>query len=145
MDPMLPQDQPAPKREPASRNILSLLQTQFSVSEVLASAEDLQAALPSIIASICINLEWELGAFWQYATTRPVLVCTNISAADEALGRFIAESRKNELVAGEGLPGRVFASSEPEWIVDIRSEDKNTLSGSPTPATNSFFLDSAMN
>ena len=120
---MSPQDQPASQRETASQNILSLLRTQFAVSEVLASADDLQAALPSIIAAICINLEWELGAFWQYATTRPVLVCTNISAADEALGRFIAESRKNELVAGEGLPGRVFASSEPEWIVDIRSED----------------------
>src|SRR5215470_2346458 len=123
MDPMSPQDQPASQRETASQNILSLLRTQFAVSEVLASADDLQAALPSIIAAICINLEWELGAFWQYATTRPVLVCTNISAADEALGRFIAESRKNEVVAGEGLPGRVFASSEPEWIVDIRSED----------------------
>src|SRR5215469_3737927 len=123
MDPMSPQDQPASQRETASQNILSLLRTQFAVSEVLASADDLQAALPSIIAAICINLEWELGAFWQYATTRPVLVCTNISAADEALGRFIAESRKNELVAGEGLPGRVFASSEPAWIVDIRSED----------------------
>jgi len=120
---MSPQDQPASQRETASQNILSLLRTQFAVSEVLASADDLQAALPSIIAAICINLEWELGAFWQYATTRPVLVCTNISAADEALGRLIAESRKNEVVAGEGLPGRVFASSEPEWIVDIRSED----------------------
>jgi len=120
---MVPQDQPARQRETASRNILSLLRTQFAVSEVLASADDLQAALPSIIASICINLEWELGAFWQYETARPVLVCTNISAADEALGRFIAESRKNELLAGEGLPGRVFASSEPEWIVDIRSDN----------------------
>lgn len=129
MGPKVPQDQPPRKRETASRNILSLLQTQFAVSEVLASAEDLQAALPSIIASICINLEWELGAFWQYANTRPVLMCTNISAADEALGRFIAESRKNELLAGEGLPGRVFAKSEPEWIVDIRS-DKEFLGAS---------------
>src|SRR5215467_6580906 len=123
MGPKVPQDQPFPNRETDNRNVLLLLQTEFGVSEVLASAEDLQAALPSIIASICINLGWELGAFWQYASTRPVLTCTNISAADEALGRLIAESRKNELLAGEGLPGRVFATSEPEWIVDIRSED----------------------
>src|SRR5215469_1065496 len=122
MDPMLPQDQPARQRETASRNVLSLLRTQFAVSKVLASSDDLQAALPSIIASICINLEWELGAFWQYATTRPVLLCTNISAADEGLGKFIAESRKNELLPGEGLPGRVFARSQAEWIADIRSD-----------------------
>jgi PAS domain S-box-containing protein len=109
--------------------VLPLLQTQCAVSRVLASAEELQAVLPSIIASVCINLGWELGAFWQYATTRPVLMCTNISAADEALGRLIAESRKNELLAGEGLPGRVFATSQPEWIADIK-DDKEFLRGS---------------
>lgn len=117
-----PQDRPPRKREAASRNILPLLQTQCAVSKVLAAAEDLQAALPSIIASVCINLGWELGAFWQYAATRPVLMCTNISAADEALGQMIAESRKNELVAGEGLPGRVFATSQPEWIANIKRD-----------------------
>jgi PAS domain S-box-containing protein len=124
MDPQVPQGQPLRKREADAPNVLPLLQTQFAVSKVLASAEDLQSALPSIIASICINLGWELGAFWQYASTRPVLMCTNISAADEALGRFIAESRKNELVAGEDLPGRVFANSQAEWIADI-NEDRD--------------------
>jgi PAS domain S-box-containing protein len=101
-----------------------LLQIQFATSKVLASAEDLQAALPSVIASICLNLGWEMGAFWQHASNRPVLVCTHISAADKALGTFIAESRKNELLPGEGLPGRVFATSEPEWIANIH-EDKD--------------------
>lgn len=124
MDSQAPQGQPLRKREATPRDVLPLLQTQFAVSKVLAAAEDLQSSLPSIIASICINLGWELGAFWQYAATRPVLMCTNISAVDEALGRFIAESRKNELLAGEGLPGRVFASSQPEWIANI-SEEKN--------------------
>jgi PAS domain S-box-containing protein len=125
----VPQDRPRRKREAGSRNVLPLLQTQCAVSRVLASAEDLQGALPSIIASICINLGWELGAFWQYAATRPVLMCTNISAADESVGQMIAESRKNELLAGEGLPGRVFAASQPEWIADIH-QDKDFLRGS---------------
>ncbi len=108
--------------------MLPLLQTQCAVSKILSCAEDLSSALPSIIASVCINLGWELGAFWQYASTRPVLTCTNISAADEALGRLIAESRKNELLAGEGLPGRVFTTSQPEWILDI-SQDKDFQHG----------------
>lgn len=124
-----PQDRPPKKRETTARNVLPLLKTQCAVSKVLSSVDDLSAALPSIIASVCINLGWELGAFWQYAATRPVLTCTNISAADESLGRLIAGSRKNELLAGEGLPGRVFASSQPEWIVDI-SQDKDFQQGS---------------
>lgn len=124
-----PQDRPPRKREAGTRNALPLLQTQCAVSKVLSSAEDLQAALPSMIASVCINLGWELGAFWQYASSRPVLICTNISAADESLGRLIADSRKNELLAGEGLPGRVFATSRAEWILDI-TQDKDFQHGS---------------
>lgn len=111
------------KGQAGRKNVLALLQTQFAVSKVLAAADDLPSALPSIIASVCLNLGWELGAFWQYATTRPVLMCTHISAANEALGTFMAESRKNELLAGEALPGRVFATSQPAWIPDL-SEDE---------------------
>lgn len=111
------------KGQAGRKNVLALLQTQFAVSKVLAAADDLPSALPSIIASVCLNLGWELGAFWQYAPTRPVLTCTHISAANTALGTFIAESRKNELLAGEGLPGRVFATSEPAWIADLNEDD----------------------
>ena len=124
MKPRGSQGRPFRREERASRSLLPLLQIQFATSKVLASAEDLQSALPSVIASICLNLGWELGAFWQHAATRPVLTCTHISAADTALGTFIAESRKNELLPGEGLPGRVFATSEPEWIANIH-EDKD--------------------
>ena len=114
---------PFRKGEATSRTMLPLLQTHFAVSKVLASADDLSSVLPTIIASICINLGWELGAFWQYASNRPVLVCTHISAANQELGTFIAESRKNELLAGEGLPGKVFATSEAAWIADLTEDE----------------------
>src|SRR5205807_1995082 len=115
---------PLRKGQATSRTMLPLLQTHFAVSKVLASADDLTSVVPTIIASICINLGWEVGAFWQYTTNRPVLICTHISAANEALGTFIAESRKNELMAGEGLPGKVFSTSEAAWIPDL-SDDEN--------------------
>ena len=124
MKPRGPHERPFRRTERPSRSLLPLLQIQFATSKVLASSEDLQDALPSVIASICLNLGWELGAFWQHASNRPVLTCTHISAADTTLGTFIAESRKNELLPGEGLPGRVFASSQPEWIANIH-EDKD--------------------
>ena len=121
---------PIRKGQAASGTILPLLQAHFAVSKVLASADDLSSVLPTIIASICINLGWEVGAFWQYTTNRPVLICTHISAANEALGTFIAESRKNELLAGEGLPGKVFSTSEPAWIPDLNDDEnfqRNTI------------------
>ncbi|HWZ46267.1 MAG TPA: PAS domain S-box protein [Candidatus Saccharimonadales bacterium] len=117
-----PHGRPFRRVDRSARGLLPLLQIQYAASKVLASAENLEAALPSMIASICLNLGWELGAFWRHASNRPVLICTHISAADKALGTFIAESRKNELLPGEGLPGRVFAGSAPEWIANIHED-----------------------
>ncbi|HLJ89044.1 MAG TPA: PAS domain S-box protein [Candidatus Angelobacter sp.] len=124
MAPKGPHGRSSRKGETGLPNVLPLLKTQFAVSKLLASTDDLSASLPTILASICINLGWELGAFWQYATSRPVLVCTNISAVDETLGTFIAQARKNELLPGEGLPGRVFATSEPAWVQDLTQEEE---------------------
>src|SRR5205807_7433631 len=123
MVPKGPHRQPSRKGETASRNVLPLLKAQYAVSKVLATADDLSSALPQIIASICLNLGWELGAYWQYAANQPVLRCTHISAAEESLGTFIATSRENEMLPGEGLPGRVFSTSEPSWIPDLQSDE----------------------
>jgi PAS domain S-box-containing protein len=123
MVPKGPHRQPSRKGETGSQNVLPLLKAQYAVSKVLAAADDLDSALAQIIASICMNLGWELGAYWQYAPNQPVLRCTHISAAEESLGTFIAASRENEILPGEGLPGRVFSTSEPSWIPDLQNDE----------------------
>ena len=123
MVPKGPHRQPSRKGETGSNNVLPLLKAQYAVSKVLAAAEDLDSALAQIIASICLNLGWELGAYWQYAPNQPVLRCTHISAAEESLGTFIAASRENEMLPGEGLPGRVFSTSQPAWIPDLQNDE----------------------
>src|SRR5438128_4568593 len=102
MVPKGPHRQPSRKGETGSQNVLPLLKAQYAVSKGLAAAEDLDSALDQIIASICMNLGWELGAYWQSAPNQPVLRFTHISAAAEALGKFIATSCQNEILAGEG-------------------------------------------
>ena len=134
MVPKGPHRQPSRKGETASRNVLPLLKAQYAVSKVLATADDLSSALPQIIASICLNLGWELGAYWQYAANQPVLRCTHISAAEESLGTFIATSRENEMLPGEGLPGRVFSTSEPSWIPDLQSDENFARSAAAVEA-----------
>jgi PAS domain S-box-containing protein len=123
MVPSGPHRQPSRKGETGANNVLPLLKAQYAVSKVLAAAEDLDSALAQIIASICLNLGWELGAYWQYAPNQPVLRCTHISAAEESLGTFIASSRENEMLPGEGLPGRVFSTSAPSWIPDLQNDE----------------------
>ncbi|HEV2961059.1 MAG TPA: PAS domain S-box protein [Candidatus Angelobacter sp.] len=134
MVPKGPHRQPSRKGETGANNVLPLLKAQYAVSKVLAAADDLDSALAQIIASICMNLGWELGAYWQYAPNQPVLRCTHISAAQESLGTFIAASRENEILPGEGLPGRVFSTSEPSWIPDLQSDQNFTRSAAAQKA-----------
>ncbi len=124
-----PHRQPSRKGETPASNILPLLKAQSMVSKILASADDLDSALAQIIAIICMNLGWELGAYWQYAPNQPVLRCTHISAVAQSLGTLIASSRKNEILPGEGLPGRVFSTSAPAWITDLQKDESFVQNG----------------
>lgn len=134
MAPKGPHRQPSRKGETPAANILPLLKAQYAVSKVLAAADDLDSALAQIIASICINLGWELGAYWQYAPNQPVLCCTHISAVEQSLGTLIASSRENQILPGEGLPGRVFSSSEPAWTNDLQKDERFARNGTAQKA-----------
>lgn len=134
MAPKGPNRQPSRKGETPASNILPLLKAQIMVSKVLASADDLDSALAQIIAMICMNLGWELGAYWQYAPNQPVLRCTHISAVAQSLGTLIASSRENEILPGEGLPGRVFSTSTPAWITDLKKDERFARNGAAQQA-----------
>src|SRR5437016_7795517 len=129
-----PNRQPSRKGEAPASSLLPLLKAQSMVSKILASAEDLDSALAQIIAIICMNLGWELGAYWQYAPHQPVLRCTHISAVAQSLGTLIASSRENEILPGEGLPGRVFSTSQPAWINDLQKDERFARNGAAQQA-----------
>jgi PAS domain S-box-containing protein len=97
------------------------LAAQHAVTRVLAEAETLAAASPKILQTICECLGWELGVIWEVDGAAKVLRVVDVwhlpqaglTAAFETLTREIA------LASGIGLPGRVWASSDPHWIEDV--------------------------
>jgi PAS domain S-box-containing protein len=107
------------KRDKESRR---LLRAQAAIAEIFAQSPDLEAAAKGALRAMCEALEWGAGAFW-VEDNGGVLHCRAIyhgaGEAAEALGReWLALS----LAPGQGLPGRVRASGQPEWVADAEDD-----------------------
>ena len=112
---------------PSHRSTSARILAQF-----LPAPPNLVTALNSLLNLVCINTTWEYGEAWIPATTSPVLelssawsVATNLNMERAtAWMQFQICSQAFVLGRGEGLPGRVWKSRQPEWLEDasVRSE-----------------------
>ena len=96
----------------------------YTVTQLLAESETLDAAMPQIIQTICENLGWDCGACWQWDRKDQLLLCTESwSVAATEVGEFVALSSQHRFTPGSvGLIRRVWATSEPIWIADLSEE-----------------------
>ncbi|ARV60345.1 hypothetical protein BZZ01_18460 [Nostocales cyanobacterium HT-58-2] len=98
---------------------------QYAVSRVLAEAKTVGDAMPAILQSLCESLGWQLGIFWGLEHQSNLLYYTNhwhIPSLD--VKEFTEVKQRITFALGEGLPGCVWASGQPTWIVDL-IEDEN--------------------
>ncbi|MGN6167797.1 MAG: PAS domain S-box protein [Solirubrobacteraceae bacterium] len=71
------------------------------------------------------SLGWDFGAWWEVAPDGSKLLCIETWRSSSLRDRaFELLSRQTVFGLGEGLPGRVCATGEPSWIVDV-AEDLN--------------------
>ena len=68
------------------------------------------------------SLGWELGAVWEAGHGDERLRCIRTWHAGEGAPEFQALNERITLLPGEGLPGRVFESGEPVWMIDAPEE-----------------------
>jgi PAS domain S-box-containing protein len=94
-----------------------LLTTEHAVARVLAEVGDERTAYPRLLAAIGETLGWDAGAVWTGSDGD--LRCVETWQAPE---EFDDTCRSLTLAPGEGLPGRVWASGEPAWIVDLGAD-----------------------
>jgi PAS domain S-box-containing protein len=95
-----------------------LLAAEHAVAHVLAEVTDEASAYPLLLASIGESLGWDVGAVWT-ADDDGALQCIETWRGPEP---FANSSRDTSLALGEGLPGRVWTSGAPAWIVDLASD-----------------------
>ncbi|MGH8470955.1 MAG: GAF domain-containing protein, partial [Gammaproteobacteria bacterium] len=98
---------------------------QHAATRVLAESETLGRAMPAILKAICESLGWHWSGLWTIDREKEVLRCGDIwHAATVQLADFSAMSQGMTFAPGVGLPGRVWASGQSAWILDVQ-EDPN--------------------
>ncbi len=98
---------------------------ELAVARTLADAVHPNETYGSVLAQIGTALDWPLGAVWEVLPHGEALRCVAIwETSVEDVREFRRLSERITLARGEGLPGRVWDTGEPAWIVDV-SEDEN--------------------
>ncbi|MEA2437366.1 MAG: hypothetical protein QOF65_1922, partial [Thermoleophilaceae bacterium] len=100
---------------------VTLLRAEHAVARLLADATDLGESYPDVLRAIAETLGWDVAAAWESDPDDPLSLrlvalwhSPTIPAA--ALEPLCATSR---MPVGHGLPGRVWKSRTPAWIVDV--------------------------
>ena len=100
---------------------LSALPTiELAVARTLAEVADAEETYNRVLAEIGNAVGWELGAVWEVSSD-DVLCCVGFWQSAEAADtrEFRSLTERMTFSQGKGLPGRVWASGVPAWIVDV--------------------------
>ncbi|HEX2474753.1 MAG TPA: GAF domain-containing protein, partial [Lacipirellulaceae bacterium] len=93
---------------------------RLAVTQILAQAITMKEAARRILESICKGLGWDLGAVWLNDIEAGALRCIDVwHSPDKEESEFVQMTRRRLFKRGEGLPGRIWATGEPAWILDV--------------------------
>jgi PAS domain S-box-containing protein len=102
----------------------SLSTIELAVARALAEAADPEETYNRVLAEIGRALDWELGAVWEASFAGDLHCVALWQSSPEDTVEFRALTERIRFGRGEGLPGRVWDSGEPAWVVDV-VEDVN--------------------
>src|SRR5438552_5470407 len=99
------------------------LRVKDAVSRILAESTNLKQAAPKIIQALCEVAGWDVGAMWQVDRAAKELRCVEFwHVPSLEVAEFAAITRQRTFLPGIGLPGRVWTSGQPAWILDLTRE-----------------------
>ncbi len=101
---------------------------QHRLSVVLAETEELDAV--RILSAIGDAIAWPVGALYLVDRDTDLLVARDIVFSEairsptnlQEVSAFDRVTREARFAKGVGLPGRVWALSEPEWVQDVQRD-----------------------
>lgn len=92
---------------------------QYAVAKILGESLDAVDAPGQIIEAICRHLNWTAGSMWVVDEQADVLRCVDSIRLSRRQNRFVPRRPDNVKRRGEGIPGKVWQTAEPEWIADV--------------------------
>ena len=104
------------QRQRAEESIRFLLETTRAIGE----AVDFHSALEVILHQVGQTIRWDVGEAWIPNAEGTVLQSApGWYASNARMDSFRSQSEKLTFARNIGLPGRVWASKQPEWVEDI--------------------------
>jgi len=92
----------------------------YTLTRVLAEAENLGAASPLILRAICEGLGWEMSAFWRLDELANVLRCVDLwHLPGQEFPGYEKATRELTFRRGVGLPGLVWETGQSQWATDV--------------------------
>nr|WP_322658053.1 response regulator [Dendronalium sp. ChiSLP03b]MDZ8204342.1 response regulator [Dendronalium sp. ChiSLP03b] len=105
------------------------LKAQYVTTRVLAESTTINEAMPQIMQGICESLAWDFSEMWMVDLRVNLLYFLDVwYKISFKMQEFEILSQQTTFAPGIGLPGRVWASGEPVWIVDIAKDNNFTRS-----------------
>lgn len=99
------------------------LTTQYTTTCSIAESITMAEATPRILQGICENLKWDWGEFWIIDEEHNILRCLDIWYGKSIVGKqFEILTQKITFAPGVGLPGRIWSTAEPVWVIDVLNE-----------------------
>ena len=100
------------------------LAAKNAVTQLLATAESFNAAIPKLLENLRANLNAKYCSLWLVDSESETLYCSEASVAPDSpeLETFVERSQGERFKQGEGLPGRVWKSRQPDWIEDAAGD-----------------------
>lgn len=96
---------------------------QHAVTEMLAQGAPLLETARRMLEIVCRQLDWNLGDLWIVDRPSKTLRCVELwHPPSTEFGSFAAVSRALGFAEGEGLPGRVWRTRQPQWIADVTQD-----------------------
>src|SRR4051812_27233454 len=103
---------------------VALLRAEHAVARLLAEASDLGGSYPGVLRAIAETLDWEVAAAWELDPAQPGFLrrVAFWHAPSIRAGSLAALHETDTMPTGHGLPGRVWDSGVPAWIVDVTAD-----------------------
>ena len=102
------------KRSEQHRNI------RLAVTQALSDASAVDEGAIGVLQAVCSNLGWDVGFFWKIDGAQTALVCRKSwHRPDLPVSEFEVASFGRVFEKGEGLPGHVWSTGKPRWLLDV--------------------------
>jgi diguanylate cyclase (GGDEF)-like protein/PAS domain S-box-containing protein len=98
-------------------------QTHHALTRILAESHTIKAAVPQLLQTICIGLQWCVGEFWAIDCQANALRHqTSWHLLSEEFSEFTAKAKELTFSIGVGLPGKVWQSGQVGWLGGLTHE-----------------------